>query len=80
MDGDRLTSASRRIHDSDRGEKVELHGKSQVTLLNNPNDLQKGTKKNENGPVLVFALCGAHRRCHGVQCAVAPKEATIRSI
>ena len=28
-----------------RGEKVELHGKSQVILLNNPNDLQKGTEK-----------------------------------
>ena len=28
-----------------RGERVELHGKSQVILLNNPTDLQKGLKK-----------------------------------
>ena len=28
-----------------RGEKVELHGKSQVILLNNPTVLQKGTDK-----------------------------------
>ena len=28
-----------------RGEKVEFHGKTQVILLNNPIDLQKGTEK-----------------------------------
>ena len=28
-----------------RGERVELHGKSQVILLNNPTDIQKGLKK-----------------------------------
>ena len=28
-----------------RGERVELHGKSQVILLNNPTDLQNGIKK-----------------------------------